>query len=1255
MGRIFVSYHGHDEGDTIALYLREALLAAGYEDVHAYTAPGSGPTVSLPWKDSLRRELLGAEALIVVTSPGSASEWCIWEVSVFRERKPESPCIEFFSARTQGRVLLNDLQAQSVDASDPASLAAAADMLLGTLSRAGVSTAAGPSSPFPGLKAFDEHQASLFFGRDDDVRRLAEPLLGRRTSGAIAVIGPSGAGKSSLVRAGLIPLLRKHGRTITGPLTPARDAIDIITAGSHAEHHVVVLDQAEELLLGAEDGHLAPEPSALVKALIEASRTTAWVVYTVRADFLDALMQHEEFTPLLRDNFLVNQLTSADLPLVVNGPLRSRGWHVDEEALGSILADTSRGSLPLLAFALENLWWHVNPDGTQPPRAITRAEYLASGRVMDILRRQAEEAFAMARDLVRDGDGSWPDPREAELEVLRTLHRLATVDASGRFTRRPVALRGLSPSERQLLDSFIANRVLTTVRLSAVGEDGWAHCGQDAVEVAHESLFEHWPRLRESLQRDQAALLARRELEGIAADWTRHPDQLIAPSRLTSLLAALWPVAENRSFRESRRQFAEAVAASGLSEDARQLVELSLQQRLDEVVKRKRLLDPEEVLRSLAGDDTSARILWLAPDVAKWKQALLEALSSTPLLRSTPSPGGGIANVAWSPDDTMVATGSSDGKINVRNADRDEPRWTLSHGIGTADVRSIAWSVTGDIIASAGTDEVLRLWSVSEKRELRELPLQGRPVSVRFNAEGRFLLVACANGVVRVWDLFEELPDAMWQFRTPNTAVQPPALWDADISSDGRWVAVARGDGGIVVTSTANGPVSSEHRHIATGSVVHSVRFHPSDNEVLASGSENGSAGLHRMDAERHLLGHTGAVEAVAWSPDGTRLATGAVDGVLRVWDAVTGEEVLRLHVHQHAVRAIAWSHRGDRLATVSADGVERTWKIGSEPDYRWFSAREPVRALAWNPLGLELSVGMSANLHDDRAPSRWTSEVSRRDIRFIQYPAPEALAWTPDGEQLAVGASRGDVLVYDKNFRMVTQLTGQADPALDVHWSADGSLLAVASLSYTGVPRIYGRTGELIVPTNWRDHAGSLRAVRWHPSRNVLAVADSENLITINTLDRTLCSFRTNKRFTCLDWHPGGELLSVGCADATVLVLRLTDELGEESELRGHRDQINVVAWSPDGGSLLTASDDHTARLWDTTTGGQRTALIGHSSAVTAALWLPDDVIVTGSSDRTVRFWDIADGRTHPMTGSAVTGDPDDLIAEARRRISPR
>ncbi|MEV6241077.1 hypothetical protein [Lentzea sp. NPDC051838] len=100
-------------------------------------------------------------------------------------------------------------------------------------------------------------------------------------------------------------------------------------------------------------------------------------------------------------------------------------------------------------------------------------------------------------------------------------------------------------------------------------------------------------------------------------------------------------------------------------------------------------------------------------------------------------------------------------------------------------------------------------------------------------------------------------------------------------------------------------------------------------------------------------------------------------------------------------------------------------------------------------------------------------------------------------------------------------------------------------------------------------------------------------------------------------------------------------------AELAGHLDEVTAVAWSADGRSLLSGSNDRTARVWDPETGGQRTALIGHTAAVTSVLWSPAGLAVTGSADHTARYWDTSDGFTHPLSGG------DDLIAEARRRIS--
>lgn len=817
MGRIFLSYHGHDEGNDIALHLRAALMAAGYEDVHAYTAPGSGPEVSLPWQDSLRRELLGADALIVITSPGSFSEWCVWESSVFRDRKPHAPCVEFFSARSRRRAILNNLQAQQVDATDPASLAAAGETALRVLERAGVGKAAAPASPFPGLLAFGEHQASLFFGRDDDVRRMAEPLLGRRTFGALAVIGPSGAGKSSIVRAGLIPLLRREGWTIIGPFTPLQGVVPAIEG---PPRRVVVLDQAEELLAG--------DFESLVERLVAASRGEAWVVCTIRADFLDELMNREEFAPLLRDTFLVTPLTKAEIPAVVNGPLRALGWSADDAALGLIQEDASRESMPLLAFALASLWRHVNPDGLCTPRPITRAEYVASGRVMDVLHRQADEAFAMARDLVRDEDGSWPSVHEAERRVLRTLRRLVTVDESGKFTRR--AVPDLSARDRQLLDPFVTNRVLVAKR--------------ETLEVAHESLFVHWPRLRDGLEHDHAALLARREVEGLAADWVKHPDQLITPSRLDSLLSVLSPTDDELGGLWA--QLEETVVGLQFSAEAVRLLRLSLQRRTDDEVRRATTLDSDEVMRTLAGDLPSVRSLLHAPDLSGWRRSLLRAMAATHWLRTATGHVGNVLSVDWSPDDTKLATGSRDGTVRVWDAESGTCLHIFEQSTVTAAVyrswavHSVAWSPTGNTIASVSRDRTLRFWSVDERREVKALPLPSIPSSVRFSENGRRVLVACTNGEALMWEIDTDSTGLAHRTRVAAPRNGQVEVWDADMSHDGNWVAVAASDGRIDRYATDGHAehvvFEAERRDTETG--VRSVRFHPRHHDVYASGGE---------------------------------------------------------------------------------------------------------------------------------------------------------------------------------------------------------------------------------------------------------------------------------------------------------------------------------------------------------------------------------------------------------------------------------
>ncbi|MER5347137.1 AAA family ATPase [Streptomyces mirabilis] len=1343
MGRIFISYHAPEGGDIVR-HLVGGLEAAGFRDCYAYDLVEHGPEASYLWRQDLRRNLLAAEALLVVTTPhAKTAEWCAWEVSVFPERKPEALVLEFTSGVEAGRALLNEHQTLAVDADDPVSLDRAVREALRLLTDHGVSRAPELTSPFPGLSAFEEEHASVFFGRKRDVERLVRPMLGSRRSGSLAVVGPSGAGKSSLVRAGLVPHLRRcppisDGTTppwiVLGPFRPA-DGIaalastvaeirgdlkldvsttaevesritaapeelaallaDVAEAAPEARI-VIVLDQAEELLWESE------ATKVLVSGLVSATRSRAWLVYTVRADLLDALMSEEVLAPLVADDFLVKPLGRADLPLIINGPLDRLGWRMSEEALGCMVEDATGETLPLLAFALHRLWQHVNPGGRRNPRTISLRDYTEAGRVQDVLREQAEDAFAVARDLVLNAGTDWSLDRAART-VLRTVRRLVSVDAAGTYTRRSVPVSDLPSDEARLLKPFVDRRVVTTVqtviRARGDGDGRSTRHTQDFLQVAHESLFLYWPRLREVLDQERDALRARQEVEDLATAWEesgRPRDQMIPPSRLLLLLAVLSPLFEpapgaddrTRRFSHGWPHLHEKLVALQLSSAAITLMNSSLQRNLADEVSRAQAMaaNPQTALRILAGaaslqGDDMLRMLLHAPDIMTWERALRRAMGDLCLTRTLTGHEQGIWGVAWSPDDSQVVTGSKDGSVRVWDVGSGICVARFDHGMERRGdnpgwVRSVAWSPCGDLIASVATDETARLWSPADHREVGLIPLPDRPWSVRFDSAGEHLLVACADGNAYLHAVRGLSRDPVQVFANVAQG-KPVRLWDADLSADSQLVACARQDGEVEVHGVDGSPIPPPHpRSPSEGprSTVRSVRFSP-DSQWLATGDQANNVRIRRLSGDSILLkGHRDQVRRVNWSPCGLRLATASADETVRIWSTNTGAEgtLLTLRQHEQGVCDVAWSHEGDRLASVSDDGKARIWKTGSEPQAEVLAVVDKLTAMAWCPRTRRLVVGA-----DPRVQTDWPVFVrssppgvdTNGTVPYLLHaPRLASLAWSPDGTRLLVGSLDGTVSILsvaeyetrpEVRPRQKPQLLTDAhDGVHDAQWSSDGAYIAVVSRDRTWLPRVYDWEGRLVdgerQGSRWMTHQSFLRAVAWHPTRTLFAVAGQDNLVTLNTLERTVAHWRTEKVFTSLAWNPYGDRLAVGCTDGTVVVLdagRATQgTVTEYLRLMGHTGAVNSIAWSANGETLLTASDDGTAHTWHTYNGGLLTVARVDTGPVVRALWLDGPHrALTASAAGFVHLWDLSDGPARPL--SAMECDVHTLVTEARLR----
>jgi hypothetical protein len=205
---LFISYSRHDLAE--ATEVRSRLEAAQYQAVFHDVDPEHGIPTGANWERTLWSELRRADVVIFLSSPAAVeSPWCVAELAVARAAgKPIFPVV----LSGDFPPLLRDTQAIRV----VGDLSQAVQRLVSDLRRSGFDPQDAfdwdaTRSPYPGLAAFGEQDAAVFFGRQPQIERLLNlmhPTLERGRGRVVAVTGPSGSGKSSLVQAGLLPRLR---------------------------------------------------------------------------------------------------------------------------------------------------------------------------------------------------------------------------------------------------------------------------------------------------------------------------------------------------------------------------------------------------------------------------------------------------------------------------------------------------------------------------------------------------------------------------------------------------------------------------------------------------------------------------------------------------------------------------------------------------------------------------------------------------------------------------------------------------------------------------------------------------------------------------------------------------------------------------------------------------------------------------------------------------------------------------------------
>jgi eukaryotic-like serine/threonine-protein kinase len=394
---------------------------------------------------------------------------------------------------------------------------------------------------------------------------------------------------------------------------------------------------------------------------------------------------------------------------------------------------------------------------------------------------------------------------------------------------------------------------------------------------------------------------------------------------------------------------------------------------------------------------------------------------------------------------------------------------------------------------------------------------------------------------------------------------------------------------------------------------------------------------------------HPGDISAIAFSPDGSRIATAGTDKTARLWDVSSGRAVGPAMEHHFPVNTVAWSADGRWIATGSgavnrmANATGQVSMLGGEA--RIFSAatslaagpplahKYPVQSVTFSSDSQTLTTG-SGNVASPGEVRRWDVASRREQGPPLEFPIGVlALAYRPDGKAAVIGTGniygrRGEAQVWslDERRPLGPPLRHQ-DVVSAVCYSPDGDAILTGSWDQTA--RLWdAATGS---PLDVRvAHSGRLTSVSFLADGGafVTSADDFAQIWDRSTGRPRFAPLMQLRSVSALCLSPDNTMIVTGGDRDHARAWRLPSRFGHGIVLR-HDDTVESITFSPDNGQALTASKDGTAQVWNVNDGAPAGPRLRHPQPVQNAVFSPDGkTVLTGSWDETAQLWDRSTGQ---------------------------
>jgi WD40 repeat protein len=606
--------------------------------------------------------------------------------------------------------------------------------------------------------------------------------------------------------------------------------------------------------------------------------------------------------------------------------------------------------------------------------------------------------------------------------------------------------------------------------------------------------------------------------------------------------------------------------------------------------------------------------------------------------------------LAYSPDGKVLASGGRDNVIRLYDAasgkelrrlvghqprtfapanDGKSPLDVLINAAGEGGVNSVAFSPDGKMLASGGWDDTVRLWDVETGKELRKIAAHKAMVGrVAFSPDGRVLASRGAfDGSVRLWDpvtgtalhTFVGLSNINpWRLNHDTALAFSPdsktlaatarnALVFFDVATGGEVKRLPAHVYGITVAYSPDGTLLASGG-VDAGQDVYSLRLWDA-----ASGKELRKCELPKNEPPTYL----------AWDPNNTgKLAAVVAEDDMHIFDAQTGKEVVRLK-HYWPSRVV-YSRDGKTLASAGNGPTIRHWDAatGKELHLEYQGHQAAVAAVAISDDGKTIASG------GDQL-RLWDPATGKLQRTIEVKGGVTCLAFAPDGKTVAAGGRDRVVHVWEvATGNVVQELKGHKHAVCGLAYSRDGKRLASGDVQAS--VRVWDiMEGKQIQQIDSKTSAELL---------GLAFAADDRTLFCAGAWNDTsfLPKPGTTIKVNGKDMKFDGNLVIQGIEMSRkegYYALEWDVATGKEvRKLAGLKDTMRTLAVAPDGKLVAAASRDGRICLWDAATGQDRLYIVAHPGHKDAAFnpspclaFAPDGkTLASASTDRTIRLWDV-------------------------------